>query len=113
VTVRAGILGTGWIAQEHAIALAGVPEVEVVRDAAMAPDLVLPPGHPFGWRDALGRNLASVYAAIGGEKPSLPFATFEDGHRSLVLLEAVINSSTTGSRVSVPAARNSIKGRNS
>jgi predicted dehydrogenase len=66
------------------------------RDAAMAPDLDLPPGHPFGWRDALRRNPASVYAAISGEKPSLPFATFEDGHRSLVLLEAAINSSSTG-----------------
>jgi predicted dehydrogenase len=30
VTVRAGILGTGWIAQEHAIAIAAVPGVEVV-----------------------------------------------------------------------------------
>jgi len=71
------------------------PNQVVLRDSGMAPDEVLPPGHPFGWRDALRRNLRAVYARIGGEHPSatsVDFATFADGHRSLQVLEAVVGS---------------------
>jgi predicted dehydrogenase len=71
------------------------PNHLVLRDSGMAPDEVLPPGHPFGWRDALRRNIRAVYARIAGEHPSatsVGFATFADGHRSLELLEAVVGS---------------------
>ncbi len=82
-----------------------------VRNQAMAPDEFLPPGHPFGWRDALRRNLRSVYAAIDGKAPALPFATFADGHRSLVLLEAALASSSADARVSVRADGHIVMGR--
>ena len=72
-----------------------------MRDSAMSAEVVLPPGHPFGWRDALQRNLESVYAGINGELPAVPFATFADGHRSMVLLEAVLRSSVDRAEVSV------------
>ena len=44
------------------------------RDQCKAPDLILPPGHPFSWRDGLQRNVEIVYSAIVGRQPALPFA---------------------------------------
>ena len=68
----------------------------LMRDVRMTSDEVLPPGHPFGWRDAIRRNLRSVYHRIGNSNGArnelVPFATFSDGHRSLQLVEAVVRS---------------------
>lgn len=66
---------------------------------------------PSDWRDALRRNLRSIYAAIAGQAPALPFARFEDGHRPLVLLEAALASSSAGARVNVPADGQFVMGR--
>jgi predicted dehydrogenase len=72
------------------------PNEVVMRDPRMSPDEVLPPGHPFGWRDAFRRNLRSVYWRIADRsvaaRPAVAFATFADGHRGLQLLEAVVGS---------------------
>lgn len=80
-----------------------------IRDRAMSAEVALPPGHPFGWRDALQRNLESVYAGINGGLPAVPFATFEDGHRSMVLLEAVLRSSSHRAEVAVPQAADALR----
>ncbi len=66
------------------------------RDPAVsAPDAVrlqrVPAGHPMGYQDAFNGFIADVYAAIGGRAPDgLP--TFDDGYRSAVLTEAVLDS---------------------
>ena len=75
-----------------------------MRDTSMARDLPLPPGHPFGWRDGLERNLASIYSKINdpGSAAPVPFATFVDGHRAMVLLDAAIRSSAVGADIELP-----------
>ncbi len=53
-------------------------------------------GHPEGWNDAFKNNLAAFYAFIrDGKKLGVDpcdFATFEDGHYMMKLIEAVIKS---------------------
>lgn len=80
----------------------------LLRDpAASAPDSArlqrVPAGHPMGYQDAFNGFVADVYAAIAGAEPDgLP--TFEDGYRSAVLTEAVLDSAADGGRwVEVPA----------
>jgi predicted dehydrogenase len=52
---------------------------------------ILPPGHTQGWGDAFAAFVADSYAAIRGEKPAgLP--TFDDGARSMSIVEAVLRS---------------------
>jgi predicted dehydrogenase len=79
-----------------------------MRDSAMSAEVDLPPGHPFGWRDAFQRNLESFYAGIRGEPPAVPFATFADGHRSMDLLEAILKSSAEHSQVVTPHAADAL-----
>jgi predicted dehydrogenase len=53
---------------------------------------ILPPGHSQGWGDSFAAFVADSYAAIRGETPQgLP--TFEDGARSMSIVDAVIKSS--------------------
>ena len=94
VTVRAGLLGTGWIAQEHAIALSALPGIEIAVAGAMK-----------------SRTDDFVLTYKAGPAFTYDELVFEVGHRSLVLLEAAINSPSTGSQVSVPTARHSLEGR--
>lgn len=52
---------------------------------------ILPPGHTQGWGDAFAAFVADTYAAIRGEKhEGLP--TFEDGARSMSIVDAVLRS---------------------
>jgi predicted dehydrogenase len=55
-----------------------------------------PGGHQEGWPDALRGLLEDFYAAIearrAGECHEPSFATFEDGHRIVQLVEAVTAS---------------------
>ena len=54
-------------------------------------------GHPEGWNDALKNNIFAFYKwiaegkKIGTEKPD--FATFDDGHYIMLLIEAILQSS--------------------
>ncbi len=79
------------------------PSEVMQRAPDMDPDDPLPAGHPFGWRDALRRNLGSVYRRVQNQQGDrdVPFATFIDGHRGLVLLEAVVQSAAQGAPVPV------------
>lgn len=55
---------------------------------------ILPPGHTQGWGDAFAAFIDDSYAAMRGERrPGLP--TFEDGARSMSIIEAVLRSSAT------------------
>jgi predicted dehydrogenase len=54
-------------------------------------------GHPEGWNDAMKNNVYSFYKFIadGGKigKDPCDFATFEDGHYIMKLIEAILKSS--------------------
>jgi predicted dehydrogenase len=61
---------------------------------------ILPPGHSQGWGDAFAAFVADSYAAIRGQKPEgLP--TFEDGARSMSIVEAVLKSSQNNQWVEI------------
>jgi predicted dehydrogenase len=61
---------------------------------------ILPPGHAQGWGDAFAAFVSDTYAAIRGERPDgLP--GFEDGARSMSLIEAVLRSSAANAWTSV------------
>lgn len=57
----------------------------------------VPAGHAMGYQDAFNGFIADAYAAMAGAAPEgLP--TFEDGHRSAVVTEAVLASAADGGR---------------
>ena len=57
----------------------------------------LPAGHPEGWNDAIKNNIHSFYQfIIEGKtigKDQHDFASFEDGHHIMKLIEAILESS--------------------
>jgi predicted dehydrogenase len=65
----------------------------------------LPAGHPEGWGEALRDLLRPFYAAVAaGESPSpgdAPYPTLQAGARSIDFVEAAIESSASGSWVSL------------
>jgi predicted dehydrogenase len=66
-----------------------------------------PGGHNEGWPDALKNMMMNFYTFILEGKDPLKdhaaFATFEDGHLSICITEAILKSNETGSWVSVNA----------
>jgi predicted dehydrogenase len=59
----------------------------------------LPGGHQEGWPDAFCNVLRDVYQAIAdGARPdkAASFPTFEDGHRSACIVEAILKSHANG-----------------
>jgi predicted dehydrogenase len=52
-----------------------------------------PGGHPEGYPDGPKNLFRNVYRKIAGDKKALPFPTFEDGHRAVAIVEAVVASS--------------------
>ena len=81
----------------------------LVRDPdALSPEAarlsVLPAGHPQGYQDAFNAFVADTYAAINGDiRDGLP--TFNDGLRSAILTESIIESSKGGEWVAVPEVK--------
>jgi predicted dehydrogenase len=65
----------------------------------------LPAGHPEGWRDALRNLFDDFYARVRGRDEDTvatgSFATFADGHRTTILVEAIIQSNRSGGWVEV------------
>jgi len=73
----------------------------VMRDPKLIADQAqhytsLPAGHPEGWNDAMKNNVYSFYKFIAEGKrigvDSCDFATFEDGHAMMRLIDAVLES---------------------
>jgi predicted dehydrogenase len=61
----------------------------------------LPGGHQEAWADAFCNVLRDVYRAIAeGRRPSEPrspaFATFDDGYRAAVIVDAILESHRAG-----------------
>ena len=62
----------------------------------------LPAGHPEGFNDAFKNNMLAFYNYIkGGCKGPQDFATFEDGHNIMRLVDAIVESSDTKSWVHI------------
>ena len=91
---------TAWIGQRSSPSLI-YPREPVA--GATVPQL--PAGHPEGWRDSLRNLFAEFYEGIeaqgNGGGPGGSFATFADGHRTTLLVEAIVESHRTGSWVTV------------
>ena len=64
--------------------------------ADTAPVISYPAGHTEGFPDAFKHNFAAVYAAIRGEKPVQPFATFADGCHQTEICDKLWESARTG-----------------
>jgi predicted dehydrogenase len=82
---------TAWIGRRRS------PNIEFLRDPSRATHIAqLPPGHPEGWRDALRNLFADFYAAVEARRAGVThqstFATFADGHRTTLLVEAIMRS---------------------
>lgn len=68
-----------------------------ITDPAARPYMSYPGGHPEGYPDGLKNFVRNVYTYYAeGKRPATdpaPFATFEDGHAEIVMVEAVLESS--------------------
>ncbi|HSD27196.1 MAG TPA: Gfo/Idh/MocA family oxidoreductase [Vicinamibacteria bacterium] len=67
----------------------------------------VPGGHAEGYADTFKQHFRAFYGyvAIGDFSAPPPFATFLDGHREVVLCEAVLESHRKGGFVRVPEAK--------
>jgi predicted dehydrogenase len=68
-----------------------------------------PGGHNEGWPDGLKNMMLNFYSFIWEGKNPLSdttrFATFEDGHRSMCIIDAILESHQTGKWVKVESIR--------
>lgn len=88
----------------------GAPNLVMMRDpAAMSPELAAysdyPAGHAEGFPDAFKQLFRAIYADIhAGRSADRPlYATFADGHRELLLCEAILHSHRSAAWVHVGA----------
>jgi predicted dehydrogenase len=66
-------------------------------------DLWWPPGHIIGWGDTFVHEVHHLLRAIAEDTDVAPYgATFEDGYRAVEVCDAIVSSSESGSRVTVP-----------
>ncbi len=77
------------------------PNEELIKDPSLLkpqarPYAHYPGGHPEGYPDGPKNLFRNAYLKIAGDKKALPFPTFEDGHRAVAIVEAVVKSSKTG-----------------
>jgi predicted dehydrogenase len=89
------------------------PNEELVRDPSLlaptaAPLARYPAGHQEGWPDALRNLLEDFYRAVTahrrGKAYAPTFASFQDGHHLVQVVEAIEASNRTGTWVGVGAA---------
>jgi predicted dehydrogenase len=65
--------------------------------------LYLPPGHNAGWEYGHVHALHHFLGCVVDNTPVAPYgATFEDGVRIQLIMEAIVESSRTGKRVALP-----------
>jgi predicted dehydrogenase len=88
------------------------PNLELVRDGSVLSPIAAslahyPGGHQEGWPDALKNLICNFYETIAAKETGKPsdeqpqFATFDDGHRIMKLIEAIVESHRTGSWIKV------------
>lgn len=71
--------------------------------AAAEPYMVLPAGHPQGYGDSFDLFVRDTYRAIRDTAPQAGLPTFNDGLRSVVVVDAVLRSAATRQWVEVPS----------
>jgi predicted dehydrogenase len=92
------------------------PNLELVRDASVlsanaAALAHYPGGHQEGWPDGLKNLICNFYETIAAKETGKPneeqpqFATFDDGHRIMKLIEAIAESHRTGKWMKVADER--------
>jgi predicted dehydrogenase len=63
-----------------------------------------PPGHTIGWSDTFVHEVHHFLAAVAGSGTIAPYgATFVDGYRNAVIVDAMLESAETGRQVSISA----------
>lgn len=84
---------TLWIGQRDA------PNQSLIRDPGLVGDLArgyinYPGGHNEGFPDAFKQCFRSFYEAVanGGEVTGAPYPTFADGHKEIILCDAILKS---------------------
>jgi predicted dehydrogenase len=55
-----------------------------------------PGGHPEGYPDGPKNLFRNAYLKIAGDRKAPPFPTFEDGHRAVAVVEAIVASARAG-----------------
>ena len=83
------------------------PNELLLRDPALLQPAVrpyanYPGGHNEGFPDTFKQLFRAVYERIDGGKSEVPFPTFSDGHREIVLCEAILRSQREQRWVNVP-----------
>ncbi len=89
----------------------GGPNEILMRDPSLVSEaaraaIAVPGGHAEGYADTFKQHFRAFYGYVakGDFAAPPPFATFEDGHREVVLCEAVLESQRTGGWVNLPKA---------
>jgi predicted dehydrogenase len=100
------------------IGRSGKPNEEVRKDPAFLHETVtslahFPSGHVEGWNTSFKNLFLSVYRTILGaaRAEDARFATIPEAHEHMMLIEAVLESSETGSRVELAPAAESVEQR--
>lgn len=85
------------------------PNLHLLRDPALLDSSATaftnyPGGHNEGFPDTFKQLYRAIYADIAAGKPSENplYATFEDGHREILLCEAILKSHREGTWISLP-----------
>jgi predicted dehydrogenase len=80
----------------------GFTNVSVTDGSHPLQSLILPPGHNAGWEYGHVHALNHFIECIVRNKPVEPYgATFEDGYRIQVIMNAIVDSSQMGKRVEI------------
>ncbi len=80
--------------------LAGFANVSVTSGCHPLQTPYLPPGHNAGWEYGHLHALNHFLDCVVNDKPVAPYgATFEDGYKVQVIMEAIMESSRTGRRI--------------
>jgi predicted dehydrogenase len=80
----------------------GFASVSVTTGAHPLQTIYLPPGHNAGWEYGHVHALYHFLECVVNDKPVAPYgATFEDGYRVQVIMDAVVRSSRTGRRINL------------
>jgi predicted dehydrogenase len=82
--------------------LLGFTEINVTENCHPYVGAWWPPGHNIGWEHGQIIEKFHFLDAVANDKPVSPYnATFEDGYRVAVIIDAMRRSSTTGQRVAI------------
>jgi len=82
--------------------LRGFASVSVTTGGHPLQTIYLPPGHNAGWEYGHVHALHHFVQCVAKDEPVPPYgATFEDGYRAQVIMDAMVRSSHTGQRINL------------